>query len=286
MGLDQTKVIAGETPDSRKSVFIASLRSPGDLHVCGGVVCDGSLGIYLPGEKLFFLPGYADQLLTTIVDADGETGAYQLYVGDMTEGQANWVDERGNLTSPTQIDTYQVQSGDDGLTVTTDATTLRRSLDEDAAALNSLLPNWDKKNLLTRARSEIQPLKKRIAAIRQLRELFSKLVIKAYKDNRADRIEAIIDVWMDLDSLAETIIGSGNTTKVTFLNVNILQVERYQTLVENLLRNSTSYYAGIFYNLFAERFAEAKEIRSSQRDLSLDKTLSARYLLLTALGVR
>ena len=91
---------------------------------------------------------------------------------------------------------------------------------------------------------------------------------------------------MDIDDLAESVIGSGNTTKAVVLNANINQVERYKTLADRLLKNSSSYYAGTFYTLFSERFIEAKEIRTSQRNLSLDKTLSARYLLLTALGVR
>ena len=285
LGLDKTKIITSDTPDSRKSVFIASLRSPGDLHVCNGAVCDGSLGVYLPNEKLFFLPGYDDQTLTASVSADGETGAYRLYLGDMDEDKSNWVDQRGSLSSPTQVDTYQVTATDGELTVTGGEGEEARSFDEDVNTLNGLIPNWDKKKLAI-ARSESQPLHKRIIAIRQLRELLSKLAIKAHKNNRPDQIEAIIDVWMDIDDLAESVIGSGNTTKAVVLNANINQVERYKTLAGRLLKNSSSYYAGTFYTLFSERFTEAKEIRTSQRDLSLDKTLSARYLLLTALGVR
>ncbi|MBI2326010.1 hypothetical protein HYU91_01335 [Candidatus Collierbacteria bacterium] len=276
LGLDKSKVVTDVTPDSRKSVFIASLRSPGTLHVCDETdVCDGSLGIYLADEKLFFLPGYSDHALTTTVEANGETGKYQLFVGDMDEDQTNWTEERGNLISPNQVDTYP-----------DDAQTSDRSFDEDLSILNGLIPNWDKKNLMAVARSEAQPKSKRIVAIRQLRELLSGLAIKAYKNNKTDQIEAIIDVWKDIDDLAETVIGSDNSTKTVFLNANILQVEAYKTLADNLLKNSSSYYAGTFYALFTDRFAEAKELKTSKRDISLDKTLSSRYLLLTALGVR
>jgi len=287
LGLDKTKVVANITPDSRKRVFIASLRSPGTLHVCDQAdVCDGSLGVYLPEEKLFFYPGYDEQTLTTTVRADGETGQYELYVGDMDEDQTKWKEERGNLITSNQIDTYQVVSGAGGFGVTGDTQTSSRSFDEDLSILNGLIPNWDKKNLMTVARSGAQPKSKRIMAIRQLRELLSRLAIKAYKNNITDQIEAIIDVWKDLDNLAEAVIGSDNSTKTAFLNANILQVEAYKTLADNLLENSSSYYAGTFYTLFTERFAQAKELKTSKRDLSLDKTLSSRYLLLTALGVR
>ena len=276
LGLDKTKVVIGVTPDSRKSVFIASLRSPGTLHVCDETdVCDGNLGVYLPEEKLFFLPGYDEQALTTTVEANGETGKYQLFVGDMDEDQTDWREERGNLITSNQVDTYP------GDTQTSD-----RSFDEDLSILNGLVPNWDKKNLMAVARSESQPKSKRIVAIRQLRELLSGLAIKAYKNNKMDQIDAIIDIWKDIDDLAETVIGDDNSTKSAFLNVNILQVEAYKTLADNLLKNSSSYYAGTFYTLFTDRFAEAKELKTSKRDISLDKTLSSRYLLLTALGVR
>lgn len=276
LGLDKTKVMANLTADSRKSVFIAALRSPGTLHVCDQTnVCDGALGIYLADEKLFFFPGYDEQALTTRVEADGETGQYQLFVGDMDEDQTNWKEEKGNLISTNQVDTYPG-----------DAQTSGRSFDEDLSILAGLIPSWDKKNLMAVARSESQPQSKRIVAIRQLRELLSSLAIKAYKNNQADQIEAIIDVWEDIDDLAETVIGDGNSTKTAFLNVNILQVEAYKTLADNLLKNSSSYYAGTFYTLFTDRFAQAKEMKITKRDISLDKTLSARYLLLTALGVR
>ena len=285
LGLDKTKVVVDTAIDSRKNVFIASLRSPGDLHVCDGAVCDENLGIYLPNEKLFFLPGYENQALTAIVNADGETGKYLLYIGEMNEGLANWVDQRGDLTGPTQIDSYQVTETDGDLFVVGDSETAAKSFDEDVNTLNGLIPNWDKKKLAI-ARSESQPLKKRIMAIRQLRELLSKQAVKAYKNNGSDKIEAVIDVWEDIDDLAETVIGSGNTTKAVVLNANVNQVEMYKTLADRLLKNSSSYYAGTFYNLFDKRLAEAKEIKTTKRDLSLDKTLSARYLLLTALGVR
>ena len=285
LGLDKTKVVVDTAIDSRKNVFIASLRSPGDLHVCDGAVCDENLGIYLPNEKLFFLPGYEDQALTAIVNADGETGKYLLYIGEMNEGLANWVDQRGSLSSPTQVDTYQVTATDGEMTIAGGTGEEARSFDEDVNSLNGLIPNWDKKKLAI-ARSESQPLKKRIMAIRQLRELLSKQAVKAYKNNGSDKIEAVIDVWEDIDDLAETVIGSGNTTKAVVLNANVNQVEKYKTLADYLLKNSSSYYAGTFYNLFDKRFTEAKEIKTTKRDLSLDKTLSARYLLLTALGVR
>lgn len=286
LSLDQSKVVIGDEPDSRKSVFIAALRSPGELHVCAETVCDGDLGIYLPDEKLFFLPDYDSAELETSVVAGGETGSYKLYVGKMTDGNADWVDRRGNLVTTTQTDSYQVSPGVSGITITSDVETNSRDFDEDLNVLNLLLPNWDKKGLVAIARSEEQLKNKRIVAIRQLRELLSTLAITAYKNNRPDRIEAMIDVWMDLDELSESVITDTNTTKVSVLNANINLVESVKILADNLLRNSSSLYAGTFYEMFADKFDEAKEIKVLRRDLALDKTLSARYLLQTALGVK
>ena len=285
LGLESDLVSTTPIADTCRRVFTTFLRSPGTLRVCDQTgICNESLGVYMPSEKLFFIPEYDGQPLNVSVEANGETGHYRLDVGNIDEGGADWDDVRGNLLSPTQTDNYAVVS-DGEMTIAGGTGEEARSFDEDVNSLNGLIPNWDKKKLAI-ARSGSQSLHKRIIAIRQLRELLSKLAIKAHKNNRPDQIEAIIDVWMDIDDLAESVIGSGNTTKAVVLNANINQVERYKTLAGRLLKNSSSYYAGTFYTLFSERFTEAKEIRTSQRDLSLDKTLSARYLLLTALGVR
>ena len=285
LGLESDLVSTTPIADTCRRVFTTFLRSPGTLRVCDQTgICNESLGVYMPSEKLFFIPEYDGQPLNVSVEANGETGHYRLDVGNIDEGGADWDDVRGNLLSPTQTDNYAVVS-DGEMTIAGGTGEEARSFDEDVNSLNGLIPNWDKKKLAI-ARSGSQSLHKRIIAIRQLRELLSKLAIKAHKNNRPDQIEAIIDVWMDIDDLAESVIGSGNTTKAVVLNANINQVERYKTLADRLLKNSSSYYAGTFYTLFSERFIEAKEIRTSQRNLSLDKTLSARYLLLTALGVR
>lgn len=287
LGLDKSKAVANTVPDLRQSVFVASLRSPGTLQVCNtSNICDNDLGVYIPDEKLFFLPGYDNEILNVSVAADGSVGNYRLYLGDLSEGESNWDSTGGNLVTASQVDTYQAVVESGKLEIKGDSGTLLRSLDVDAAELTRLLPMWDKGNRLAIARSDSQPRNKRIVAIRQLREVLHPQIVKAYKGGRFDQVEAIIAVWKDIDHFAETVIGDGNSTKIAFLEANIRAVGLYQAVVESLLRNSSSYYAAAFYELFENNFSRAKEIKSTQRDLSLDKVLSARYLLLTALGVR
>ncbi len=284
LGLDETKIITNGV-DKRRRVFIAALRSPGVLRVCRLEICDSDLGIYLPDQKLFFLPDYPDGSFDVRVSAEGETGSYRLYLGRLFEGVAEWRDVTGNLQNGSQIDNYQVRN-DEEIEVVSDQQTQARTIQEDANRLNSLLPGWDKKNLLAIAISTSQPASKRIIAVRQLREILSAQAIKAYKANRSDRIESIITLWQDLDTLANDVIGVGNTTKPAFLNINISAVETYKLLADRLLGGSRSYFAARFYELFEDNFAQAKSIREENRDLSLDLTLSARYLLIAALGVR
>jgi hypothetical protein len=287
LGLDRTKVVATISADIRQEVFVASLRSPGTLHVCNsGDVCDSNLGIALSDQKLFFLPGYGHEDLEVSIDADGSTGGYRLHLGDLSDGVADWIEALGNLVQNDQTDSYDYHVRDGQPEVGVDGQTTRRSFDEAVARLTNLIPRWDKNNLVRRIKAESAGTNSRVVAIRQLRELLSKTAIKSYKNNRADQIEAIIDVWESVDEIAEIIIGNSNKVKAGFLSANILQVEGYKILADRLLGDSSSYYAGIFYSLFADRFAEAKGMVEPKKDLSLDKTLSARYLLLTALGVR
>lgn len=209
----------------------------------------------------------------------------RLDIGDIDDENTSRESINGNLTSPTQTDTYRVDTNG-GLEVTPDTMTAARSFDEDLRLLNSILPKWDRRKLVAVARDESKPINSRIVAIRQLRELLSDLIVKAYKNNRPDRIEAMIRVWKDLDQLAEKIIGDRSITKIAFLNVNIRQVSLIEELAIRQFEKRASYYSGVFYEMFRERFDQAIERRGSKRDLSLDMTLSARSLLLTALGVR
>jgi len=287
LGLDKTKVLTNVIPDQRKNVFIAALRSPGSVSVCDTEnICDENLGIYLDEEKIFLLPGYNDGDLNVMVVGQGETGSYRLHLGDLADDSAAWETVSGKLESGNQVDQYDFSIEEGEIKISVQEEVMQRSLDELYRQLNSLWPNWDKKNLFATVQSGSATKNKRVMAIRQLRELLASLAIKAYKERKIDRVEMIMVFWKELDRHAELVIGTGNSTKVSMLNANISLVGGYKVLAENLLRNSTSLPAGNFYLLFSRRFDEAKDIRSINRDLSLDKTLSARYLLQTALGVR
>lgn len=106
LGLDKTKVIATTSADTRERVLVVMLRSPGTLHVCAVLICDGDLGIYLPDQKLFMWPDFDDVNLSVSVEANGETGSYKLVSGKIDERGANWREMDGSLDSTSETDSY------------------------------------------------------------------------------------------------------------------------------------------------------------------------------------
>jgi pimeloyl-ACP methyl ester carboxylesterase len=119
--INQASVSAG-VYDGDKQVFVAALRSPGELEVCNALItkCNEQLGgYYFPDNKLYILPGYNNENLVVRVTEDGEKGTYKLHLGDIGD-VANWEIEEGDLENSGQTDFYTVQSNSQGISATLD----------------------------------------------------------------------------------------------------------------------------------------------------------------------
>lgn len=121
LGLDQTKVIAGSF-DSRKNVLVAALRSPGKLEVCNFdmTLCNSHIGIFLPDNDLFILPGYSSEKLILKVTED-EGGEYAVHLGDIGD-EADWKILNGNLQTDGQVDYYNIGRDGENITFEVDKT--------------------------------------------------------------------------------------------------------------------------------------------------------------------
>ncbi len=110
LGLDKAKIVASVVPDTRERVLVAMLRSPGQLSICNpSNICNGDLGIYLPEYKLFMLPGFGDDNLSIEVEANGQTGQYNLVTGKIDDQGSNWREMPGNLVDPDETDSYSLE---------------------------------------------------------------------------------------------------------------------------------------------------------------------------------
>ncbi len=117
LGLDPTYATSSAS-DNRKNAFVALLRSPGKLVVCNDQqdLCGEALGgMYLENEKLFILPGYDQENLKVKVNESG-LGIYKLYLGNIDESP-DWQVRDGNLTEIGQIDTYNIESSGENISV-------------------------------------------------------------------------------------------------------------------------------------------------------------------------
>lgn len=117
LGLDQTKALSG-VADDNKEVFVAALRSPGKLDVCDSIEvtkCNDQLGLYFPNDKLFILPGYNNEELVVKITEEGAKGEYKLHLGDIGDA-ARWNVVGGDLNSTDQVDRYDVQVDEMGVT--------------------------------------------------------------------------------------------------------------------------------------------------------------------------
>ncbi len=107
LGLDQTKILETTSPDTRDRVLAIILRSPGQLRVCNSAsICNESLGLYLPEQKLFMWPNYDNEALSVEVNASGETGPYHLLTGKLDVWSSRWWTTEASLDNADETDRY------------------------------------------------------------------------------------------------------------------------------------------------------------------------------------
>lgn len=100
-----TESAVGSTTETKKKSFVAKLNSPGKIHVCLINVCDSDLGFVFESEKMIIVPVEDDKKYSITIDANGETGSYNLLLGEIND-LGEWRNIDGKLTLGTQRDNY------------------------------------------------------------------------------------------------------------------------------------------------------------------------------------
>jgi pimeloyl-ACP methyl ester carboxylesterase len=121
LGLDPKFAVDG-TSDNRPNVFVAALKSPGELVVCDSDdnKCGDDLGLYFDEEKLFLLPDYNNQSLKIRIKEKG-TGSYSLHLGNIND-ESNWIVAGGRLDRVGEVDFFDIYSDGHSLTAIQDTT--------------------------------------------------------------------------------------------------------------------------------------------------------------------
>lgn len=278
--LEKAKIKTETADDVRESVLMMVLRSPGYLQVCRASVCDEALGgFYLDGDKKqFLLPSDDEENLIVGVIEDG-LGIYHLDIGLANNEGAVWQEFAGELNQTGQRDNYEIYNGEGDLQVRQDERGAGRSLIVLGGQLFELEHSREVKRLINKAIDRRRNYKARLTAIQELREELAELLIKAFKQNKGEKVELILDIWGASDNLAESLLNGRNNFKNSKVENQYRNLEDEAEMVEQRLVNSTSYYAGKVYEMFRERRGWAKEEMGIQNDLAVDRIQSARLLL-------
>lgn len=104
-----TESAVGSDFEIKKNFLVFKLNSPGRMKVCLAELCDANLGLVFENQKMVIVPGYQDGDYKVEINANGETGKYDLLTGKVEEN-ARWAKSSGELKSPNQIDIYTLKT--------------------------------------------------------------------------------------------------------------------------------------------------------------------------------
>jgi pimeloyl-ACP methyl ester carboxylesterase len=233
-----TESAVGSESETKKNVFVAKLNSPGKLHVCYLTVCDSALGLVFETEKMIIVPGYNNEKYSIIVDSKGETGVYELMVGEIDENGV-WKELNGKLSSVTQKDNYFY----DGVSnlLTADQGTTDRNI------------------------SIFWPKKIKLDEINDLREKILHDLDKNIKKKDIAEFDLNLKKWRALDFL---VVSKG--IKETD--------EEKHTEQSKYLTKGPNYYAASLSEMLSEIEAEMLLIPSDKRKLREDKKIQINML--------
>ncbi len=113
-----TESAVGSDFDNREKVLVFKLNSPGILSVCLSDVCNEDLGLVFPSEKIILVPGFSEGVYKTKIAAGGQTGNYEILVGEVAE-ESIWQSLQGQLQSTNQEDNYVYATNTNQLSATT-----------------------------------------------------------------------------------------------------------------------------------------------------------------------
>lgn len=286
LGIKSENVVAGEI-DNRQGVFVAMLRSPGKLKICdeARTKCDSQLGIYLPENKIFILPGYKDEKLTVQVLADG-LGEYSLHLGNLdSEGQ--WETVLGNIQSTNQIDTYIAQG--ESLQISSDEDTGDRSILNAKKRLRFFSSGWDKLNITEKLANTKTTSGMKLLSAGLLRLSLKDEIAKARRTNNSQHLDAVINMWNAIDQITEKVLiekrfyrlggyhllGNSSWFFNEWLSRNKFESDKYR-----------SYFSTVLINLASDKYNEAKETPTTYPRLKADRILQAEMLTQFAREIR
>jgi len=281
LDLDSTKTEIVEL-DTRGDFLAIILRSPGRIRVCNEdkTSCDGDLGLYFPNEKMFLLPGYSGENLSTEVIEDG-TGEYALHVGFVSDRE-DWLVMSGELKSQGQIDEYAVQEEDGEVEVVPSGDTEDRNDLVLAENLQAFSPNWDKLGYFAKAGDERLSEKQRLKYIRLLRTILRNEFRKAVKQNNYDYLLAINSVWNENDRYSYRLLMGENSLRESSVTSFYYRVNRLAETIKKRMLRSNRDMAAIIYEYAIEKIGEQEVIETQNTDLRSDMLMSAEYLLFSA----
>jgi len=287
LSLDNSLAEAVIEPDNRENVFIAALRSPGKLKICQESVCDDQLGIMTSTQKVFFLPGYADNNLTIEVLESGDgLGNYDLYLGRLINDGWDWEQISGQIETLGEVDHYPVTVTNNKLIISLNKNQITEEVVLAANELNRLVPNWDKLKLIKIATNQNLKNDKRVQAIQMLRLELSKIIIKNQKSENNQVTETAIDLWKKLDRLAESLYqGNGNVSRNQYKLIE-MGVSILNKMITNYLIKSDNFYVSVLYRMAENLIEKANVNNKNLRGLAVDQLQSASLLLTTAKLIR
>ncbi len=276
LGLDKTKILTGVPADTREGVFMASLRSPGTLHICDSAnVCDEMLGIYLPEAKLFMLPGYADQMLDIQVLGNGESGEYKLHLGVSDDsGNSDWSVLTGEITA-NETDEYFVKVSDSRLVVEVGNETAVDQVKLLTKKLKALVPkfkNDDYENYISRSF--------KMSILRRL--ALSNILVKYSSNTHITGVA--LDLWKALDRLDSTKVYPLDKNSHNLVNIAKQVTKSSKRVAEKQGERTVNRLAAELY-LYGEELLDSSQSPISA-ELTLSRLMSAKQLFLTVLRIR
>jgi hypothetical protein len=229
--------------DNHENALVVKLNSPGTLMVCNLInICNESLSpdLYFTNEKMFILPNYLGEKLSIKILAGGDSGDYELMIGNVDK-VVSWEKVYGNLQS-SQVDEYEVSGS--AVALKTLPTTLQRQLGD-------------------------------IVTLRNLNEK-RKILIGDFARNMdtggsLSAFEDLIVEWNLLDSWAVNNLPSNKEPAARYGEEYLKGLSKVRSISDN-------FKASLLVDLAEDLLAESTALTDSQKYLKKDKQLQSQMI--------
>lgn len=279
IGLDKTKIELSENINKTENVFIASLRSPGILNVCNedNSKCNENLGVYLPGQDLFMLPGYNDEKLNITIEAD-TTGDYKLHFGRLNK-EADWKVIAGKLNRVGQVDTYVVGSTSEGIYVIPNKSTSEELLMACKNRLDLLSSGWDKYKNVEGIINSKSSVNTRLKFVKVVKLILESEIFKADRKNKFETIETALDCWNRTDDVVKNMFADNKLDRDDRGNKHLTSFIKH---IERKIDDTNNKYAYIIFSQAKDIATESDRIGKTNQKLAKELSASAERLMVVA----